>query len=320
MSYHSTQNNFDLSTYLQELEAEYSQTCSSATESLEHAKLKNTPETSSCNASEMESCQSSQSGMTSAHWTVAPGEAVLMSFLEDFPVRTSPVQEKEPALTESDQVCGNTWQESSVKYDPDTSSWKTRRSCSAMAATITPESAQNTKRFPNLETVVGQRTWPTPSANEDAAGTPDGKMQWMLTHAAKSGCSTRTKYQKQKWSTPQSRDWKGPSGRSMRGEENDLPNQVKQSAATGQLNPDWTEWLMGWPIGWTSLEPITELDWRDWSIDPADEGELPRVETGIQNRIGRLKAIGNGQVPQAAAMAWQILTNAQGHRPDDDKT
>jgi len=106
----------------------------------------------------------------------------------------------------------------------------------------------------------------------------------------------------------------------MRGEENDLPNQVKQSAATGQLNPDWTEWLMGWPISWTSLEPITELDWRDWSIDPADEGELPRVETGIQNRIGRLKAIGNGQVPQAAAMAWQILTNAQGHRPDDDKT
>lgn len=76
----------------------------------------------------------------------------------------------------------------------------------------------------------------------------------------------------------------------------------------GQLNPDWVEWLMGWAIGWTSMEPITKLDWRDWSIDPADVGEVPRVATGIKNRVGRLKAIGNGQVPQVAAMAWKILT------------
>jgi hypothetical protein len=43
-------------------------------------------------------------------------------------------------------------------------SWPTPRNCSAMAATITPESAWNPKRFPNLETVVGQRMWPTPTA------------------------------------------------------------------------------------------------------------------------------------------------------------
>ena len=75
----------------------------------------------------------------------------------------------------------------------------------------------------------------------------------------------------------------------------------------GQLSPNWVEWLMGWPIGWTSTEAITELDWRDWSVDPADEGEVPRVATGIKHRVGRLKAIGNGQVPQVAAMAWKIL-------------
>jgi hypothetical protein len=34
-----------------------------------------------------------------------------------------------------------------------------------MAATITPESAWDSKRFPNLETVVGQRMWPTPTAH-----------------------------------------------------------------------------------------------------------------------------------------------------------
>jgi DNA (cytosine-5)-methyltransferase 1 len=91
-----------------------------------------------------------------------------------------------------------------------------------------------------------------------------------------------------------------------------LPNAVAYSdnnkAPAGQLNPDWVEWLMGWAIGWTSMESITELDWRDWSVDPANEGEVPRVSTGIKNRVGRLKAIGNGQVPQVAAMAWKILT------------
>ena len=44
-------------------------------------------------------------------------------------------------------------------------SWPTPRSCSAMAATITPESAWAENRFPNLETVVGRQIWPTPTAH-----------------------------------------------------------------------------------------------------------------------------------------------------------
>ena len=113
--------------------------------------------------------------------------------------------------------------------------------------------------------------YPTPCANEDAAGTPNGNMQKMLGNDPK-----------------------------VRGE-------TPEEWSKGALNPTWVEWLMGWPIGWTSMEPITDLDWRDWKTDPADEGEVPRVATGIKHRVGRLKAIGNGQVPQVAAMAWNIL-------------
>jgi hypothetical protein len=29
----------------------------------------------------------------------------------------------------------------------------------------------------------------------------------------------------------------------------------------------------------------------------------------VAARVDRLKAIGNGQVPQVAALAWQVLTN-----------
>lgn len=74
-----------------------------------------------------------------------------------------------------------------------------------------------------------------------------------------------------------------------------------------QLNPDWTEWLMGWPVGWSNVEPLGELDWRDWSVDPADIGEVPRVTSAKENRANRLKAIGNGQVPQCVVMAWELL-------------
>ncbi len=44
----------------------------------------------------------------------------------------------------------------------------------------------------------------------------------------------------------------------------------------------------------------------DFSWPPEPAG-VPRVATGIQNRVARLKAIGNGQVPQCAALAWRIL-------------
>lgn len=88
------------------------------------------------------------------------------------------------------------------------------------------------------------------------------------------------------------------------------PNRPKYcDAGKGSLNPDWVEYLMGWPIFWTSLEPITELLWLDWNVDPADNGSIPRVATKIKDRVNRLKAIGNGQVSLCVATAWRILIN-----------
>ena len=95
--------------------------------------------------------------------------------------------------------------------------WPTPRSCSAMAATITPESAWNDKRNPNLETIVGQRMWPS----------------------------------------PKTRDWKdGKTEGTSNRQSPDLGKVVGQSKTTGSLNPTWVEWLMGWPLGWTDLKPL----------------------------------------------------------------
>ena len=73
----------------------------------------------------------------------------------------------------------------------------------------------------------------------------------------------------------------------------------------GQLNPDWEEWLMAWPVGWTDLEtPNIRLVWLDPSIDPADYGEIPRITNRRDNRPARVKEIGNGQFPPTAAAAF----------------
>jgi hypothetical protein len=84
------------------------------------------------------------------------------------------------------------------------------------------------------------------------------------------------------------------------------------TSCEGSLNPDWVEWLMNWPIGWTSLEPIGDVfdDWliathlRIWHhVEP----DIPRTAKNVPNRGARLKAIGNGQVPLAAYLAWVLL-------------
>lgn len=30
------------------------------------------------------------------------------------------------------------------------------------------------------------------------------------------------------------------------------------------MAPDWIEWLMGWPVGWTALEPLATAKYRRW--------------------------------------------------------
>jgi hypothetical protein len=70
------------------------------------------------------------------------------------------------------------------------------------------------------------------------------------------------------------------------------------------LNPDWVEWLMGLPKGWSSPEPLPEGAWEEWITDITSgtwwdtERGIPRVTTERTNRNKRLKALGNGIVPR----------------------
>jgi DNA (cytosine-5)-methyltransferase 1 len=50
------------------------------------------------------------------------------------------------------------------------------------------------------------------------------------------------------WPTPRARDWKGGAA-TQRNRRRACP---LNDAVGGCLNPDWVEWLMGFPPGWTA--------------------------------------------------------------------
>ena len=68
------------------------------------------------------------------------------------------------------------------------------------------------------------------------------------------------------WPTPTAHDsHHGGPGAISEGRRNspNLPWVVSQGDG-GKLNPDWDEWLMGLPIGWTGLDPLEMGSFQLW--------------------------------------------------------
>lgn len=79
------------------------------------------------------------------------------------------------------------------------------------------------------------------------------------------------------------------------------------TANCGLLNPDWIEWLMGWPFGWTDIAITSGVFyWLDLSDDPADWTPplMERITTRKKHRVPRIETLGNGQVPLCAVVAF----------------
>ena len=260
---------------------------------------------SCCKGSETESYQSSQSGMMLPPSTELRGEGKSMSSAEDSHAPTSPVPVKVRESKARKADSGPKWRESLARFDPDLFLWRTRQ-CSLFADLTeslqtfpswgsthdgelfllkTPVVLKNAKDFgcwrnsnlgkppseptmdgsangaearscPNADATTANwnaliaessptrfimrngtiangvvpEMWLTPQANEDAAGTPNGKMQRML------------------------------------GNHPLIRGTTQEEWNSGTLNPEWTEWLMGWPIGWTDLKPLETDKFQQWRL------------------------------------------------------
>lgn len=144
------------------------------------------------------------------------------------------------------------------------------------------------------------KLWPTPTASDH---TGPG-------HASQGGLNLRTAVAK--FPTPTATQHKGWSKNHNRADTDDrldykIEREANQAGTTGQLNPAFVEWLMGWPKNWTALDEKVEAHcgWEQ------EDMNVPRVAIGVKGRVNRLKAIGNGQVPQCATQAWRILTGIE---------
>jgi DNA (cytosine-5)-methyltransferase 1 len=265
--------------------------------------------------------KASQFGMTFKPLTEDLGEALLMSYREAFRAKISQSQEEAQGSKAIDPPCGDIWQGSSMKYDPDTFSWKTLQ-CSLPEA-----STKSSATLPRSGMTLGGRLWVLPMLEprtkekgfgwwrtpDTGAGGTSGLLKQGITHrpngqpiqirlvdqvnnphlwatptvmdhlpirneealkrqydknrAGRTSHSTLREQvvyppPKQMWPTPQASDNRDRGNMSnpciqrrvAMGKQIMLSQSVDPTS--GQLNPTWVEWLMGWPAGWSDLKPL----------------------------------------------------------------
>lgn len=159
--------------------------------------------------------------------------------------------------------------------------------------------------------------WRTPQSHNGAQG-PKSKM--FYEKCLKTGQSAITLVDQVKnWPTPAARNSKGSNSAkhlSTGHHINQLANKVKLNKTEGQLNADWVELLMGLPIGWTDINVAKEdiESWQGWPAAINVEQyayEPPRVIVGQKNRAKRLKALGNGCVPQQVYLVLAAIVEVE---------
>lgn len=205
----------------------------------------------------------SRSGMTFGPLTEDLGEALLTWFLADSRVRTYQLPGMAPESTASDQAFGEKWQESSVRYDRDSSSWRTHRSLFEEAL---PWSSVT---LPNWGMTLDGVLWEPPTSGRPISGTESGLWptptvcgNYNRPGASKNagmGLASAVKL----WPTPVRRDYRAP-GRSRMERTGSKAGECLPQVVGGQLNPTWVEWLMGWPAEWTALKPSGMDRFHEW--------------------------------------------------------
>jgi DNA (cytosine-5)-methyltransferase 1 len=230
--------------------------------------------------------------MTYKPLTESRGEELLTLYLADFHAKTSQQQEREQELTESVQECGEKWHASFVKYDPDTSLWRTHQ-CSLLG-----DLELFSETWPQWGLMRDGECWEQRTLEQTIRGTESGlspngvdsfhtpnttgldggsnsrkalkKRQMWPTPRAQEPARTSEGYgrglkelvegkqQIKRWSTPWTKDMCGGSGAWAQLKANTSIEEARAMGAGngGKLNPMWVEWLMGWPLGWTDLKPL----------------------------------------------------------------
>jgi len=206
-----------------------------------------------------DACNPSQSGMMSPPLTENLGVGWWMSSLAASRAKTSAARETAKDLTGNGAASGGTWRELFVRCDPATSSWKTHlclwvEDLQPSSVTLPEWGMMQSgvcweRIMPERHTAEkGHGLWPTPRCTEaemkPRAPTPallDGTRShgWDLCEALWDAALTHN------------REWPGMVA----------PGEITEG---GMPNPQFWEWLMGWPIGWTDATQSATDKFRLW--------------------------------------------------------
>lgn len=179
----------------------------------------------------------SRYGMTCEPLTEHRGEELLTWFRAAFRAKTLALPEKVPESMANEAGCGEKWPVWFARYDPDTSSWKTRQ-CSLLAG---------------LD--VFSVTWPRWGTMR--SGVCSERTTWVRhTYGSAFGFLLPT------LTVCGNYNRKGASPTSGDG----LATALKkiQQGVGGPLNPTWCEWYMGWPMGATELKRLETDKFQQW--------------------------------------------------------
>jgi len=206
----------------------------------------------------------SRFGMTYKPLTESRGQELLTLFREGFHAQTFPLQDEAQDLMEKVPPCGITWRGWLAKFDHDSYSWKTAQ-CSFIE-----ESGECLETFPVSGMTRDGLLWERMTLERRTKGIERGL--WRTPDTGGGGTSGILKQGKNHrkngqpiqirlvdqvnnprlWPTPVARMHKDRGYASEYG-KNEIPLAAQVG---GPLNPEWVEWLMGWPPGWTDLKPL----------------------------------------------------------------
>jgi hypothetical protein len=245
--------------YLQEEGEESLADCFSDIDPSVLSKLRNTAGKPCCNGSGMDCCHASRSGMMSQPSMAGRGEESPMSSVEASHAKTSAKQEQpqeEKGSKENGQDSGERWRGSLARWDRNTSSWKTPQ-CSLLEGLD-----EFSETWPQWGMMQDGDASPLPMLVPPISGTEFG---YLPTPEASLGLFDKPATMD--LVTCERKETTGcrPSGAKIGSSLRWHPEFINEWQRTGgELNAEWTEVLMGWPVGWTDLQPLETDRFRRW--------------------------------------------------------
>ena len=205
----------------------------------------------------------SRFGMMCVPLTESLGADLLTWFRAGFPARTSAPQERGPDLMESEAAYGVRWQGSFARYDRDASLWRTAQSSLLAGLDVYLET------WPRWGSMRNGASYLRPIPAHLISERESGLLPTLTV------CGNYNKPGASKTSgwglasvvamlpTLCARDYRYP-GKSRIDRTGSKSGEVLPQIVGGPLNPDWCEWFMAFPIGWTELKPLGMLSFHEW--------------------------------------------------------